>query len=68
VGNIYTAGISTNPEHYFGDFCWGKITLVGRSALNEFDSYSDQINFKVGISTSDIVQRNLSLKYKNYIV
>ena len=68
VGNIYTAGISTNPEHYFGDYCFGKITLVGRSELNEFKSYSGQIDFRVGISTSDIVQRDIALKYKNYIV
>ena len=68
VGNVYTAGISTNPEHYFGDFCWGKITLVGRSELNEFKSYSGQIDFRVGISTSDIVQRDIALKYKKYIV
>lgn len=68
VGNIYTAGISTNPEHYFGDYCFGKITLVGRSELNEFKSYSGQIDFRVGISTSDIVQRDVALKYKNFIV
>ena len=68
IGNQYPGGISTNSYNYFGDFSWGKITLIGRSQDNEFDSYAGSPSFYSGISTSDIVQRTASMKFKNYIV
>ena len=60
----YSGGITTS--NYFGEFSWGKIDLVARTKNN---SYSAQTLAGItGISTSDILIRDNSLKFKNYLV
>ncbi len=61
---ITNSGIITT-SNYFGNFSWGKISLTSRSENNEFNFYgNDGVG---GISTSAIVKRSESLKYKNYL-
>ena len=60
----YSGGITTS--NYFGEFSWGKINLTARTKSN---SYSTQtLNGIAGISTSDSLIRDNSLKFKNYLV
>jgi hypothetical protein len=63
-GSGYTGIITTSPS--FGNFSWGKIDLKNRSEENQFNFYG---NMGIGgITTSAVVQRTSSLKFRNYIV
>jgi hypothetical protein len=61
---ITNSGIITTST-YFGNYSWGKINLTSRSENNEFTFYGN--NGVSGITTSAIVNRSESLKYKNYL-
>ena len=61
---ITNSGIITS-SNYFGEFSWGKISLVSRSESNSFNFYGD--SGISGIKTSSIVQRTTPLKYQNYL-
>ena len=56
------AGIQTG--NYFGSYSWGKINLVSRSESNTYNAYT--LGGTGGISTSAVVRRSASLKYKQY--
>ena len=56
------AGIQTG--NYFGSYSWGKINLVARSESNTYNAYT--LGGTGGISTSPVVRRSESLKYKQY--
>jgi len=58
-----TPGISSI---FFGEYSWGKIELTSRSGENTFNFYGN--NGVTGITTSAIIQRSNSLKFKNYLV
>jgi hypothetical protein len=58
-------GVMT-ASNFFGNFSWGKITLVGRSENSEYSTYPD--NGISGISTWPVVQRTNHLKSVNYII
>jgi len=55
-------GYTNLPD--MGDFSWGIINLQRRSDAQEFNFYGD--NGYTGISTSALVTRSASLKFKNY--
>ena len=59
-------GIGTTTAPNMGTYSWGKIVLDVRTESNEFNFYGD--NGVTGISTSAVVTRFNSLKFKNYIV
>ncbi len=63
-----TSGIgtqSTSTVAGYGDYSWGKITLLDRAGVNTYTSFtSDGI---LGITTSMRVERSVPLKFKNYI-
>jgi hypothetical protein len=61
---ITNLGIVTT-SNYFGEYSWGKISLVSRAESNSFEFYGD--SGVSGINTSAIVQRTLPLKYINYL-
>ena len=56
------AGIQTG--NYFGSYSWGKINLTSRSESNSYTAYT--LGGTGGISTSTVVRRSQSLKYKDY--
>jgi len=56
------AGIQTG--NYFGSYSWGKINLTSRSESNTYTAYT--LGGTGGISTSPVVRRSASLKYKQY--
>ena len=56
------AGIQTG--NYFGSYSWGKINLTSRSESNTYNAYT--LGGTGGISTSPVVRRSASLKYKQY--
>jgi hypothetical protein len=56
------AGIQTG--NYFGAYSWGKINLTSRSESNTYNAYT--LGGTGGISTSTVVRRSASLKYKQY--
>ena len=56
------AGIQTG--NYFGAYSWGKINLTSRSESNTYTAYT--LGGTGGISTSPVVRRSASLKYKQY--
>ena len=56
------AGIQTG--NYFGAYSWGKINLTSRSESNTYNAYT--LGGTGGISTSPVVKRSASLKYKDY--
>ena len=56
------AGIQTG--NYFGAYSWGKISLTARSESNTYNAYT--LGGTGGISTSPVVRRSASLKYKQY--
>ena len=56
------AGIQTG--NYFGSYSWGKIMLPSRSEENAYNAYT--LGGTGGISTSPVVRRSRSLKYKLY--
>jgi hypothetical protein len=63
------SGITTSDN--FGSFSWGRIDLTARSESNSYNSYTLSgigISEGTGISTSTLVTRSNSLKFKNYIV
>ena len=61
---ITNSGIITTST-YFGNYSWGKINLTSRSENNEFTFYGN--NGVSGITSSALVNRSESLKYKNYL-
>ena len=61
--NFTYSGVSTSG--YFGEYSWGKILLDSRSGINSYTAYTS--NGVSGITTSMIVQRFESLKFKNYL-
>jgi hypothetical protein len=63
-GSGYSGGITTS--NYFGNFSWGKIQLTARTEENEFNFYGNR--GVGGITTSAIVQRTNSFKFKNYVI
>ena len=67
--NYSFSGITTSD--FFGSFSWGRIDLEARSGLNSYTAYTGSgigITEGSGISTSTMVTRSNSLKFKNYIV
>jgi len=67
--NYSFSGITTSD--FFGSFSWGRIDLKTRSGLNSYTAYTGSgigITEGSGISTSTMVTRSNSLKFKNYIV
>ena len=60
----YAGGITTS--NYFGEFSWGKIDLVARTKNNSYAAQT--LQGITGISTSDTLIRDNSLKFKNYTV
>ena len=67
--NYGFSGITTSD--FFGSFSWGRIDLDGRSKLNSYTSYTESgigTSEGTGISTSTMVIRSNSLKFKNYII
>ena len=64
ITTIYSGGITTS--NYFGEFSWGKINLTERSKNNSYSA--ETLNGITGISTSDSLIRDNSLKFKNYLV
>ena len=56
------AGIQTG--NYFGAYSWGKVNLTSRSESNTYTAYT--LGGTGGISTSPVVRRSASLKYKQY--
>jgi hypothetical protein len=56
------AGIQTG--NYFGSYSWGKINLTSRSESIAYNAYT--LGGTGGISTSTVVRRSQSLKYKDY--
>jgi len=60
----YAGGISTS--NYFGEFSWGKINIIGRSKQVSYNA--EILNGHNGISTSDILTRKDSLRFKRYLV
>jgi len=59
-------GIGTTTAPNMGNYSWGKIVLDVRTESNDFNFYGD--SGVTGITTSAIVSRFNSLKFKNYIV
>ena len=60
----YSGGITTS--NYFGEFSWGKINITARSKNNSYSAHT--LQGIIGISTSDSLIRDNSLKFKNYVV
>ena len=60
----YGSGITHTQRPFMGNYSWGKIVFEERTNTKSFDSYND--NGVIGISTSGLVQRTASLKFKNY--
>ena len=58
------SGVGIQTGNYFGSYSWGKIVLPSRSESNSYDAYTD--GGVGGITTSMVVRRSASLKYKNY--
>tara|TARA_B100000287_G_C20038623_1_gene545460 strand:+ start:27 stop:485 length:459 start_codon:yes stop_codon:yes gene_type:complete len=59
-----TSGITSSPD--YGRYSWGKISLSARSLSASYTAYTS--GGVVGITTSAIVERSASLKYKSYNV
>ena len=60
------SGVGIQTGNYFGSYSWGKIMLPSRSEENAFTAYT--LGGTGGISTSPVVRRSRSLKYKQYKV
>ena len=60
----FSGGITTS--NYFGEFSWGKVKLGSRKKNNTYSAQT--IAGIAGISTSDSLMRENSLKFKNYSV
>ena len=67
------AGFSTSSpsgfvttSSYFGSYSWGRIELNSRSGDNQFNFYGS--NGVTGITSSALVERGTTLKYKNYSI
>ena len=60
----FSGGITTS--NYFGEFSWGKVKLGSRKKNNTYSAQT--ISGIAGISTSDSLMRENSLKFKNYSV
>ena len=68
VDQFITSGITTSD--FFGDYSFGKIE-VSRTKENSYTAYTTSgvgITNGVGISTSPMIVRSKSLKFKNYSV
>ena len=63
----YGTGISATPqrEPSLGNFSWGVIRFSDRPLPKSFDFYGEE--GVTGISTSGLVNRTESLKFKNYV-
>ena len=57
-------GVGIQTGNYFGSYSWGKINLTSRSEENTYNAYT--LGGIGGISTSSVVRRSASLKYKQY--
>ena len=69
VDQFITSGITTSD--FFGNYSWGRIDIAGRSVSTSYDAYTQGgigITDGSGISTSTIITRSKSLKFKNYLV
>ena len=58
------SGVGIQTGNYFGAYSWGKINLTSRSESNSYTAYT--LGGTGGISTSTVVKRSESLKYKDY--
>ena len=58
------SGVGIQTGNYFGSYSWGKIVLPSRSEENAYTAYT--LGGTGGISTSPVVRRSRSLKYKQY--
>ena len=58
------SGVGIQTGNYFGSYSWGKIILPSRSEENAYTAYT--LGGTGGISTSPVVRRSRSLKYKQY--
>tara|TARA_B100000427_G_scaffold88879_1_gene73244 strand:- start:4 stop:1869 length:1866 start_codon:yes stop_codon:yes gene_type:complete len=59
-----TSGITSSPD--YGRYSWGKIDMVSRGITTSYTAYTS--NGIAGLSTSAIIERSASLKYKSYNV
>ena len=62
--DTYGSGINHTQRPFMGNYSWGKIVFEDRTNTKSFDSYNN--DGVIGISTSGLVQRTASLKFKNY--
>lgn len=53
--------IGISATEYYGDYSWGRIYNISKSGISTFNYQAP------GISTSTIIQRNIPLKFINYI-
>ena len=58
------SGVGIQTGNYFGSYSWGKIILPSRSEENAYTAYT--LGGTGGISTSPVIRRSRSLKYKQY--
>ncbi len=66
VEDLNNIGITSFlTRSFFGEYSYGKLTNVTRPYPEEYSIYRD--NGLVGISTSPIIRRTNSLKYRNYL-
>ena len=69
VDQIITSGITTSD--FFGNYSFGKIQISARTKENSYNAYTTSgigITEGTGISTSAMVVRSNSLKFRNYLV
>jgi hypothetical protein len=64
VSTTFSGGITTS--NFFGEFSWGRIDLKGRTKSNSYSAHT--LNGFAGISTSDGLIRDKSLRFKQYVV
>lgn len=69
VDQLITSGITTSD--FFGNYSFGKIQISARTKENSYNAYTTSgigITEGTGISTSAMVVRSNSLKFRNYLV
>ena len=62
--DTFGPGIAHTVRPSMGNYSWGKIDFAERVNVKTFDAYNS--NGVTGISTSGLVQRSASLKFKDY--
>ena len=62
--DTFGPGIAHTVRPSMGNYSWGRIDFAERVNVKTFDAYNS--NGVTGISTSGLVQRSASLKFKDY--